>query len=191
LNKSQKFDEENTGQRWVPENSVPVLFSRLQFPLEVMRPSRMTIRIVALFTGRLHPSMDFLNDFIQKTQLSALQSAQQVLEEAHIKEDVIGQLQDFAQKIVNDEPVEVFHPVPIDSVSELTEYCLVMDYLESIGLKFAPTVMRYESQHPNQFADRTELAQRLHLRSYDKTPLLVQIIEEKRKWLQRSRTQVH
>jgi hypothetical protein len=74
--------------------------------------------------------------------------------------------------------------VPIDPDNgELIEYRLVMDYLESIGLKFAPTVLRYESQHPNLFADRAELAERLHLRSYDRTPLLVQMIEEKRRSL--------
>jgi hypothetical protein len=58
-----------------------------------------------------------------------------------------------------------------------------MEYLESIGLKFAPTVLRYEGQHPNHFANRVDLARKLHLRSYDKTPLLVQIIEEKLKAL--------
>jgi hypothetical protein len=134
--------------------------------------------------------MDFLSGFIQETQRSVVEGVQRLVEENHIKDRVLEEAQGYAQRIANHiqdarhtDPVETFEPVPIASPNELTEYCLVLDYLESIGLKFAPTAFRYESQHPNTFANRTELAERLNLRSYDRTPLLVQMIEENRKSL--------
>jgi len=64
---------------------------------------------------------------------------------------------------------------------ERQEYLLVLEYLESVGFKFAPSVLRYESQHPDIMSNRAELAKSLGLRSYDRTPLLVQLIEERLK----------
>jgi hypothetical protein len=134
--------------------------------------------------------MDFLSSFIQQTQQSVIEGVQRLVEENHIKERVVEEAQGYAQRIANQiqdprraEPIETFPGVPIGEPNQLIEYCLVLDYLESIGLKFAPTVFRYEAQHPNQFAVRTELAKQLNLRAYDRTPLLVQMIEEKRKSL--------
>ena len=67
---------------------------------------------------------------------------------------------------------------------EKDEFLLVLDYLESIGLKFTPTVLKYESQNPDVNTNREELCQRLNLRSYDRTPLLVQLIDERLKALE-------
>jgi hypothetical protein len=90
--------------------------------------------------------------------------------ESGIKEHVVPEAQAFAESVANfiHDPdhlglIETFPPVPIDPDNgALIEGRLFMDYRESIGLKFA---------------DRTE---RPHLRSCDRAPLLVQMIEEKR-----------
>ncbi|EAX95557.1 hypothetical protein TVAG_005720 [Trichomonas vaginalis G3] len=68
---------------------------------------------------------------------------------------------------------------------EQTEYLLIQEYLQSIGLVTAPEVLRYESLHPTIKEDRRTLAQRLKLRSYDKTPLLVQLIAQRLEQLER------
>ena len=62
---------------------------------------------------------------------------------------------------------------------EKEEYLLVLDFLESIGLKFAPAVLRYESQHPEIEPSRRELADRLDLNARSKEPLLVQLFQER------------
>lgn len=66
-----------------------------------------------------------------------------------------------------------------------TEYLLIQEYLQSIGLVTAPEVLRFESLHPSIKEDRRTLAQRLKLRSYDKTPLLVQLIAQRLEQLER------
>ena len=62
---------------------------------------------------------------------------------------------------------------------EKEEYLLVLDFLESIGLKFAPAVLRYESQHPEIESERREIANRLDLNARSKDPLLVQLFQER------------
>ena len=62
---------------------------------------------------------------------------------------------------------------------EREEYLLVLDFLESLGLKFAPAVLRYESQHPEIESNRRELADRLDLNAKSKDPLLVQLFQER------------
>ena len=59
------------------------------------------------------------------------------------------------------------------------EYLLIQDYLQGIGLESSPEVLRFESLHPTVEEDRRTLAQSLQLRSYDKTPLLVQLIAKR------------
>jgi hypothetical protein len=136
--------------------------------------------------------MNFLDEVIQQAQQAAVDGVSELVEREVIKERMKEEAQEYAQAVadhINDpdgcpEPTR-FPPVPIDENGRL-EYYLVLDFLESIGLKFAPTVFRYESQHPNFVTDRDEVAATLHLRSYDRTPLLVQMIEEKRKSLGKS-----
>ena len=67
---------------------------------------------------------------------------------------------------------------------ERDEYLFVLEYLESIGLKITPTVLRYESQHPEVQCERKRLAKQYQLKNYDRTPLLVQLIEERLKSLE-------
>jgi hypothetical protein len=131
--------------------------------------------------------MEFLSSFVAETQQTVVDAVQRMIEDRGIKAQVLEEAQNHAQTIANHlrdpespEP-ERFEPVAIGELSELVQYQLVLEYLESVGLKFAPTVMRYESQHPNAFSDRASLAAQLRLRSFDRTPLLVQMIEETRK----------
>ena len=67
---------------------------------------------------------------------------------------------------------------------ERDEYLFILEYLESIGLKITPTVLRYESQHPEVQCERKRLAKQYSLKNYDRTPLLVQLIEERLKGLE-------
>jgi hypothetical protein len=130
---------------------------------------------------------EFLSSFVAETQQTVVEAVQTMIEQRGIKAQILEETQAHAQRIANhmrdpeaEEPVR-YEPVPITELSDKIQYQLVTEYLESIGLKIAPTVLRYESQHPNVFSDRANLATQLGLRSYDRTPLLVQIIEETRK----------
>lgn len=136
--------------------------------------------------------MNFLDKFVVDTQKDVVQKVQELIAEKKIKEKTLDETQQYAQKIANhkhdpSEPEpEKFTGIEFgDNLSNQLEYALVLDYLESIGLKFAPTVFRYESQHPNVFSERNQVANELKLRSYDRTPLLVQMIEETRKTVAR------
>jgi hypothetical protein len=46
-----------------------------------------------------------------------------------------------------------FLVVPISEENDQLQYFLILDFLESIGLKFAPTVFRYQSQHSDIFVN--------------------------------------
>jgi hypothetical protein len=133
--------------------------------------------------------LEFIKGAVHQTQQEVIKGVQELVEQKGIKEKILDEAKEYAQQVADkirnpqgDEPQD-FPPMSLESETERTEYGLVMDYLESIGLKFAPSVLRYESQHPNQFVDRFDLAKQLHLRAFDRTPLLVQMIEEKRKAL--------
>lgn len=135
--------------------------------------------------------MNILDGFLQRTQREAAEQVQQLVEREQIKERIIEEAERYAQLAADEEEgdsygdqrLPQFPGVPIGQEEDQLEYFLVLDFLESIGLKFAPTVFRYESQHPDLFVDRARVSERLHLRSYDRTPLLVQLIEEKRRSL--------
>ena len=134
--------------------------------------------------------MDFLNHVIEETQSGVVQEVQELVEKKGIKEKVLQEAQALAQRqamhIMN--PDQYDEPEPYAGLDltgdDRDEFLLVLDYLESIGLKFTPTVLRYESQNPTIATEREELCKRLNLRSYDRTPLLVQLIEERLNSLQ-------
>ena len=129
-------------------------------------------------------NMEFLTGFVQSTQHEVVEAAEELLEKKQIKQKVFDEAQEFAQQIANhirnpeNKPPPEFPPVPFEKESDVIEYYFVLDFLESIGLKFAPTVFRYETQRSNEFVDRAFLRENLELRSYDKTPMLVQLIQE-------------
>jgi hypothetical protein len=71
-----------------------------------------------------------------------------------------------------------FDGINLEDPGDMDEFLLVLDYLEWLGLKFTPQVLKFESQHPETVIDRRQLCERLSLRSYNRAPLLVQMIEE-------------
>ena len=131
--------------------------------------------------------MDFLGGFIENTQREVVAEVQQLVEEKGIKQQVLEEAKQLAQTqakhIMDPElnPPVKFPGITFESEEDELEFRLVLQYLESIGLKFTPTVLRYESQNPSYDVKTKELAEKLHLRSYDSTPLLVQLIEERLK----------
>jgi hypothetical protein len=141
--------------------------------------------------GRL--AIQTLDGSVQQTQRAAVDAVQELVQRERIKERIIEEAQHYAQLIADHQndpdsqpDLQDFPAVPIDEEDGQLGYFLVLDFLESIGMKLAPTVFRYESQYPDIFVNRSEVAQRLQLRSYDRTPLLVQLIEEKRRSLAQS-----
>ena len=135
--------------------------------------------------GSFKVFMDFLSGFIEDTQKEVVEEVQQLVEEKGIKKQVLDEAKKLAQTqamhIMDpelNEPVS-FPGIPLETEEDEIEFRLVLEYLESIGLKFTPTVLRYESQNPSYDVNAPELAEKLHLRNYDKTPLLVQLIEER------------
>jgi hypothetical protein len=131
--------------------------------------------------------MEFLTGIVAETQQSAMKDVQDLVAEQGIKERILQELQQHAQAIANhiNDPTApdpaTFDPVPI-AEEQKVEYQLVLEYLESLGLKFAPTVLRYESQHPQELMPRQQLAESLGLKAFDRTPLLIQMIEAKQKY---------
>jgi hypothetical protein len=131
--------------------------------------------------------MQLLSSFIEETQRDVVTGVQALVDSCGLRRRLLGEAQNLAQKVTDriydegapDPPV--FPVLAIDHLEQELQYKLVLEYLDSIGLKFSPTVFRYESRHSEVLADRYELARRLHLRGYDRTPLLVQMIEERRK----------
>jgi hypothetical protein len=130
-------------------------------------------------------SMLDLDALIQDSQAGVVEEVQRLVEENGIKEQVLREAQTLAQQhamyLMNPQQFQeppAFPGIPLDNESR-DEFLLVLDYLESIGLKFTPNVLRYESQHPDIATERDGLCRRLNLRSYDRTPLLVQLIEER------------
>lgn len=74
-----------------------------------------------------------------------------------------------------------FPKLPLDQglyTDDGIRYMLIQEFLQSAGLNFTSAVLRYESQFPDLELDREQLGKDCALPSYDKTPYLVQIIEE-------------
>lgn len=136
-------------------------------------------------------SVDYLNGFLATNQKETIEGVQNLIKEKGIKEKMLEEAQNYAQVAANyitdpSKPeLPTFPGIPLDSEQDdsiaFYEYMFVLDYLESIGLKFAPTVFRYESQNPSTFNNRTEICAQYPLRQFDRTPLLVQMIEDMRK----------
>jgi hypothetical protein len=125
---------------------------------------------------------DFLKSFVEETQLEVKAALEELVEKHKIKEKVLEHAKEFAQKAAahildaNQPAVEPFPKVGIEGDQEL-QYLLVLEFLQSAGFKFAPSVLKFESQRPELPFDRRDLGKRLKLRTYDRTPYLVQLIE--------------
>jgi hypothetical protein len=132
--------------------------------------------------------MSWLDSVVSEKQQEVVSELQRLVDEKGIKEKVLEDAQELAKiaaRHILDETqpeLQVFPSVPIDGDKEL-QYLLVLEFLQSAGFKFAPSVLKFESQHPELDLNRRELGHRLHLTTYDRTPYLVQLIEEQLKSL--------
>ena len=130
--------------------------------------------------------MSLFDDFIQNTNKEVLQKVEALIEEKGIREKTEKQTEEYATKtaysILDPEgmPAPVFKGVDL-SEEDPDQYLLILDYFESTGMKFTSQTIRFESQNPQLTLNRKALAEKYGLRSYDKTPLLVQMIEQRLK----------
>jgi beta-phosphoglucomutase-like phosphatase (HAD superfamily) len=128
----------------------------------------------------------WLDGVVTDTQEEVIRALEQLVQEKGIKAKVLEDAQELvktaARHILDETQPELqpFPSVPIDGDKEL-QYLLVLEFLQSAGFKFAPSVLKFESQHPEIQLDRRALGKRLNLCTYDRTPYLVQLIEEQMK----------
>jgi hypothetical protein len=126
---------------------------------------------------------DFLATFVKETQHEVTEELEKLVEANGIKRKVLDRAQEYAKVAAThilDETQPALDPFPavgIDGDKKL-QYLLVLEFLQSAGFKFAPSVLKFESQHPELELDRRELGKSLKLRTYDRTPYLVQLIEQ-------------
>jgi hypothetical protein len=99
-----------------------------------------------------------------------------------LSQEILDSAKAEAEEAVRDKK-SIAMPPEITGIDEPSnkrlEYLLIQDYMQSIGLQVAPEVLRFESLHPTVEEDRKTLASYLDLRSYEKTPLLVQLIAKR------------
>ena len=135
--------------------------------------------------AKLKSKMSFFDDFIQNTNKEVLEKVEALVEEKGIRDKIEKETEELAKKtaysILDPQiPAPSFKGVDL-SVEDPDQYLLILDYFESTGMKFTSQTIRYESQNPQLTLDRNALAEKYGLRSYDKTPLLVQMIEQRLK----------
>jgi hypothetical protein len=127
--------------------------------------------------------MSFLEEFCKDKEKEVVEALKTLVEEKGLRQRVLADAQELARiaarHILDDSQPELqtFQSIPLDGDKDI-QYLLVLEFLHSAGFKFAPTVLRFESQHPEIVLNRRELGKRLNLCTYDRTPYLVQLIEE-------------
>lgn len=132
--------------------------------------------------------MSLFNEFIQSINKDALERVEKLIEEKGIKEKLEDQTEQLASQCANS-IIDPQAPNPpaykgVDfNKEDPDQYLLILDYFQSSGLQFTTQTLKYESQHPNITVDRKRLAEKYGLRAYDKTPLLVQMIEQRLKMI--------
>jgi hypothetical protein len=129
---------------------------------------------------------NFLQQFVADTQKEVNEALEKLAQENKIKEQVLAHAQDYAKTaathILDPKPENELKPLPVVPIDneDRFKYLLVLEFLQSAGFKFAPSVLKFESQHPDIECDRRQLGKELGLRTYDRTPYLVQLIEKAR-----------
>lgn len=129
--------------------------------------------------------MNFLSDLIIDANNDLVQRLENLIENTGLREKVANEAENLAQRSVNVlidpecDDITDYKGINIEDDILKDEYLLVLEYLQSVGLKFTPQAARFESQNPDLGFDRVELANKYGLRSYDRTPLLVQMIEDR------------
>lgn len=133
--------------------------------------------------------MSWLDTVVDSTQKEVVEELEALVEKQGIKQKVLEDAQELAKiaaRHILDETqpeLQAFPKIPIDGDKEI-QYQLVLEFLQSAGFKFAPSVLQFESQHPEIKVNRRELGKQLNLCTYDRTPYLVQLIEEQLKSLE-------
>ena len=133
-------------------------------------------------------TQNWLEQVVGETQKEVIDELERLVEEKGIKAKVLADAQEMAKvaaRHILDESqpeLQAFPSIPIDGDKEL-QYLLVLEFLQSAGFKFAPNVLKFESQHPELDVNRRELGKKLNLCTYDRTPYLVQLVEEQLKTL--------
>lgn len=128
--------------------------------------------------------MSFVKKVIEGTEKGVVKELEGLVYDKELRKLVLREAKETAVKQAAHSLDNSIPPLPeipgiLADSDERDEYLLILDYLESLGLKLTPTVLRYESQHPEVRLDRKMLAKQFELRHYDKTPLLVQLIQER------------
>lgn len=128
--------------------------------------------------------MSFILDFVDGTEKEISNEIEHVIEENGIKEKILIEAQELAQEqmqhIIDPEAPEprVFEGLQLDQ-DEQTEYLLVLEYLQTIGFKYTPSILKYESQNLELTPSRQELRDQLKINTNDRAPLLVQLVENR------------
>jgi len=132
---------------------------------------------------------NWLEQVVGDTQKEVIEELEKLVESKGIKEKVLADAQEMAKvaaRHILDETqpeLQAFPSIPMEGDKEI-QYLLVMEFLQSAGFKFAPSVLKYESQHPDIELNRRDLGKRLNLCTYDRTPYLVQLVEEQLKTIE-------
>lgn len=131
--------------------------------------------------------LDFMNQYANDSTNEVIKQSENLIATKHLQDNIMKETKEFAIEIANSikynrhQPTTQFNGIKINSNEcqsfDYLKFQLVNDFLESIGCKFSPCIFRHESQNPNTLVERSQIAEYLKLRSYDKTPLLVQLIE--------------
>ena len=125
-----------------------------------------------------------MNKYIDVTRSNLPKDIQALVDEDELKESVLSKVEEEAMYRAAKEidlsvaSIPDYKGINIRGDSK-DEYLMVLEFLESLGLKFSPSVLKYESQHPEIFVDRKELAEKYRLKSHDRTPLLVQLFQDR------------
>lgn len=129
-------------------------------------------------------SFEKAKSIIAESERELRKEISKIIDERSVQNKVLEEAKQTAEiqakHFLDDEvapPPEI--PGILADSDEKDEYLFVLEYLESLGLKITPTVLRYESQHPEVQCDRKKLSRNYNLKNYDRTPLLVQLIEER------------
>jgi hypothetical protein len=160
-------------------DDLPVVVERFSIPcVDVVN-----LAIIQPFNINQEMGENFLAAFVEDTQKEVAEELERLVEVNGIKTKVLERAQEYAKIAAThilDEtqpPLHTFPAVDIDGDKEL-QYYLVLEFLQSAGFKFAPAVLKFESQRPDLPFDRRKLGKQLNLRTYDRTPYLVQLIEQ-------------
>jgi len=125
-----------------------------------------------------------MNRYVDVTRSDLPREIQALVDEDELKESVLSEVEAQAMHRASKEvessiaSIQEYRGVSLSGDSR-DEYMMVLEFLETLGLKYSPAVLKYESQHPEVSIDRKQMAQRYRLKAHDRTPLLVQLFQER------------